>query len=708
MIRIEDIIDRVLSYNPNADVSLFRKAYIYAAKAHKGQLRLSGEPYLFHPLNVAFILAKMRLDVTSVICGLLHDTVEDTEVTLEDIKNKFGEEVAVIIDGLTKLSKISFTSKRKRHAENIRKMILAMAQDIRVILVKLADRLHNMQTLGYLRPEKQKLIAKETSEIYAPLAARLGIGWLRTELEDLSLYYLEPETYQRISQGIARRREEEKRYIEEIKTILQKNLEDLKIKGQIEGRIKSVFSIYQKMNRQQIDLNQIYDLVAFRIIVSTVQECYETLGMVHSLWKPIPGRFKDYIAMPKPNMYQSLHTTVIGPYGGRIEIQIRTEEMHRLAEEGIAAHWRYKEGKEGDEEEIRRFAWLRQILEWQRELKEPREFLEAVKTDLFPEEVYVFTPKGDVKALPAGSTAIDFAYSIHSEVGHHCIGAKINGRLVPLRYKLNTGDVVEVITSPKQHPSKDWLKFVKTPRARTRIKHYLRTLEREQGFSLGKELCEREFRKYGLDFQTTFNSSEFTKITKQLSFKTPEDVILAVGYGKLSAKQIIHRLLPQPEKKEDREKQVVPQKIPLSGIKVKGVEGVLVKIARCCSPLPGDKIVGYITKGHGITVHHVNCSNLLGADPNRLIEVAWEEKANQVYPVKIEVKCSDKVGLLAEISGAVAKVKANIIASETRTSLDHYAFCSFVVEVKNRNQLQAVINAIRSIDAVEKIKPQSI
>jgi len=428
--------------------------------------------------------------------------------------------------------------------------------------------------------------------------------------------------------------------------------------------------------------------------------------MVHSLWKPIPGRFKDYIAMPKPNMYQSLHTTVIGPYGGRIEIQIRTEEMHRLAEEGIAAHWRYKEGKEGDEEEVRRFAWLRQILEWQRELKEPREFLEAVKTDLFPEEVYVFTPKGDVKALPAGSTAIDFAYSIHSEIGHHCAAVKVNGRLVPLRYKLNTGDVVEVTTSPKQHPSKDWLKFVKTPRARTRIKHYLRNLEREQGFSLGKELCEKEFKKYGLDFPKIFNSPEFTKIAKKLSFKTTEDLILAVGYGKLSVKQIIRRLLPPLEEK--KEKQVISQKTPSSDIKVKGVEGVLVKIARCCCPLPGDEIVGYITKGHGITVHHANCRNLLSADPNRLVEVTWGERTNQVYPVKIEIKCSDKVGLLAEISGAVAKVKANIIASKTKTTSDHRAFFSFVVEVKDREQFQAVINAIRSIDAVEKIKRQSI
>jgi GTP pyrophosphokinase len=708
MIRIEDIIDRVLSYNPDANIALIRKAYIYAAKVHQGQLRLSGESYLSHPLAVAFILAKMRLDVVTVACGLLHDTVEDTKATLEDIKNQFGEEIAVIIDGLTKLSKISFSSKRKRHAENIRKMILAMAQDIRVILVKLADRLHNMQTLGYMRPEKQKLIARETLDIHAPLAARLGIGWLRTEMEDLSLYYLEPEVYQRISQGIARRRGEEERYIEEIKLILKKKLEDFGVKGWIEGRIKSIFSIYRKMKRQQINLNQIYDLVAFRIIVNTIKECYEALGMVHSLWKPIPGRFKDYIAMPKPNMYQSLHTTVIGPYGGRIEIQIRTEEMHRIGEEGIAAHWRYKEGKKKDEEEIKRFAWLRQILDWQRELKEPREFLEAVKIDLFPEEVYVFTPKGDVKVLPAGSTAIDFAYSIHSEVGHHCTGAKVNGRLVPLRYKFNTGDVVEVITSPKQHPSKDWLKSVKTPRARSRIKHYLRILEHEQGIALGRELCEKEFKKYGLDFQTSLNSPEFAEIAKQLSFKNSEDLILAVGYGKVSAKQIIHRLLPQPEKEKVKEKQVISPKTPLSDIKVKGIEDVLVKIGRCCSPLPGDKIVGYITKGRGVTVHRADCSNLLNADPNRLIEVTWEEKISQVYPVKIEVKCNDKVGLLAEISGAVAKVKANIIVSETKITSDHHAFCSFVFEVKDRNQLQAVINAIRSIDAIEKIKRQSV
>ena len=704
MIRIEDIIDQVLSYNPKADIALIRKAYIYSAKVHKGQTRLSGEPYLSHPLAVAAILAKMHLDVVTVACGLLHDTVEDTEATIDDIREQFGDEIALIIDGLTKLSKLTFSSREERQAENIRKMILAMAQDIRVILVKLADRLHNLRTLGYMTPEKQHLIAQETLEIYAPLAARLGIGWLKTELEDLSLYYLEPQVYQQIAQGIARRKSEEKKYIQEIKSILEKKLEEFGIKGRVEGRHKSIYSIYLKMKRQQIDLNQIYDLVAFRIIVTTVKECYEALGMVHSLWKPIPGRFKDYIAMPKPNMYQSLHTTVIGPYGGRIEIQIRTEEMHRIAEEGIAAHWRYKEGNKADEKEIERFAWLRQILEWQRELKDPREFLRAIKTDLFPNEIYVFTPKGDIKVLPVGATAVDFAYCIHTEVGHHCVGAKVNGRLVPLRYRLNTGDVVEIITSPKQHPRKDWLKFVKTPRARSRINHYLRTLEREQGLILGKEMCEKAFKKAGLDFQTCYNSPEFTKIAKQLSFKTPEDLLLAISYGKVSLKQVVNRFLPTPSKKEPQKETASTDKKSPLGIKVKGVEDILIKIARCCSPIPGDEIIGYITKGHGITVHRKDCPNLWQIDPERLVEVVWEEKINEVYPVRIQIWCQDRVGILAEITAAIAKAEANIVASETKSTLDHRAICSFVIEVKNNTHLQKIISALQAIDAVEEVK----
>jgi GTP pyrophosphokinase len=705
MIRIEDIIDSVLGYYPRADIALIRKAYIYAAKAHQGQSRLSGEPYLSHPLAVAAILAKMRLDVVTVACGLLHDTLEDTKTTKEQIRNVFGEEIIVICDGLTKLRKLFLPSKAKRQAENIRKMILAMAQDIRVLLVKLADRLHNMQTLGYLPLEKQRLIAQETLDIYVPLASRLGIGWLKTELEDLSLYYLEPKIYRDIFQGIARRREEEQKYIEEIKQILQRKIEDFKIKGRIEGRIKSIYSIYLKIKKQQIDINQIYDLVAFRIIVDTIKECYETLGMVHTLWKPIPARFKDYIAMPKPNMYQSLHTTAMGLYGRPIEIQIRTEDMHHIAEQGVAAHWRYKEEEKVDEGEIKRFAWLRQILDWQQELKKPREFLKAIKVDLFPKEVYVFTPKGDVKVLPAGSTAIDFAYSIHSELGHHCSGTKVNGRLVPISHKLKTGDMVEVITSPKQHPSGDWLKFAITPHSQGRIKNYLRTLEREQGLFLGKQWCEREFKKYGLNLQSYLNSPELAQIAKELSFKNPEDLILAVGHGMVSAKRITRRFLPKLKKDEAKNPpQLPPKKASISGLRVKGIKNILIKMAHCCLPLPGEEIIGYITRGRGITVHRADCSNILKAEPQRLIEVVWEKEVNQFYPVKIKLKCHDKVGLLAEISSAIAKTEANILASETKTTMDHSAFCSFMLEVKNQKHLQTVINAIYTLDAVEEIK----
>jgi GTP pyrophosphokinase len=705
MVRIEDIIERVLSYHPKADIGLIRKAYIYSAKVHKGQVRRSGEPYLSHPLAVADILARMRLDVVSVVCGLLHDTVEDGDVTLEDIREQFGNEIAVIIDGLTKLSKLSFKSKEEQQAENMRKMILAMAQDIRVILVKLADRLHNMRTLGYMPPEKQKQIAQETLDIYAPLAARLGIGWLKSELQDLCLYYLEPETYQQIAQGIARHRVEEEKYISEIKAILERKLQEYSIQGRIEGRIKSVYSIYLKMQRRQVNLDKIYDLVAFRIIVKSLKECYEALGMVHSLWRPVPGRFKDYIGMPKPNGYQSLHTTVIGPYGGRIEIQIRTEEMHKIAEEGIAAHWRYKEGKDGDEKEIERFAWLRQLLNWQRELKDPREFMSAIKIDLYPNEVYVFTPKGDVKVLPIGATVVDFAYSIHTEVGHHCAGAKVNGRLVPLRYKLKTGDVVEIITSPKQRPSKDWLHFVKTPRARSRIKRFLRDQEREQGLALGKEICEKEFKKHGLNFQVYFNSPKFLEVAKEFSFKSPEDLILAVSYGRISARQIIHHLLPRPEKGKSLEifKETTSSK-PSSAIKVKGVDGVLVKIAKCCAPVPGDKIIGYITRGQGVSIHRVDCPNIAQAESDRLIEVNWDTTEDQVYPVKIQVRCKDKVGLLAEITGAIAKAQANIIQAETKTTIDHHALCYFTLEVKDIHHLQEITKALWQIESVEEVK----
>lgn len=702
MVRIEDILDRILAYNPNADLSLIKKAYIYCAKVHKGQIRLSGEPYLSHPLEVAAILTKMRLDVVSIACGLLHDTVEDTKATSEEIEKLFGKEISTIIDGLTKLSRLSFSS-IERQAENVRKMILAMAQDIRVVLIKLADRMHNMITLGYLPTDKQRHIAQETLDIYAPLAARLGIGWLRTQLEDLALYYTDQETYQHIAHGIAKRKEEEKKYIEEIKGLLEKKLIEHGLRGRVEGRIKNIYSIYLKMQRQKIDLEQIYDLVAFRIILKTVRECYEALGMVHSLWKPIPRKFKDYIAMPKPNMYQSLHTKLMGPYGGRVEIQIRTEEMHRIAEEGIAVHWRYKEGEEADEREVQRFVWLKQLLEWQRELKDPKEFLKAVKTDLFPKDVYVFTPKGDVKALPVGSTPIDFAYSIHTEVGDHCMGAKIDGKLVPLRYKLNTGNVIEIVTSPKQHPSKDWLKFVHSPKAISCIKHYIRTQECDQALSLGKELCEKAFKKYGLNFYEYLNNPGFAEIAKQFSFKTIDDLLMAIGYGKLSPKQVVNRILPPKETIEEIPKPPLKKEKTI-GIKIKGIDDVMIKMARCCLPIPGDKIIGYITKGRGVTIHRADCHNIWRLDSERLIEVNWDKDENLPYPVKIQVMCLDKIGLLSQISGAISQAKANIIEATSKTDLEKKASLLFVIEVSNNQHLQKVIDAIYNINTVLEVQ----
>jgi GTP pyrophosphokinase len=498
MLRFNDILERLTSYNPNADIELLKKAYVFSAKVHLGQVRLSGEPYLNHPLEVAGILTQLRLDVASVATGLLHDTVEDTLTTLEEIQQNFGREIAQLVDGLTKISLISLRSSEENQAENFRKMILAMVKDIRVILIKLADRLHNMRTLEYHHPEKQVKIAQETLDIYAPLAHRLGIDWIKSELEDLAFRYLHPQIYEEIQGKIAKREKERTRYIEEVKRTLMKKLYENHIEGEVNGRLKQIYSIYLKMKDQNLDFDQVYDITAFRVVVNSIKECYDVLGIIHSLWKPIPGKFKDYVGLPKDNMYQSLHTTVIGPYGERIEIQIRTHEMHRIAEEGIAAHWKYKEGKVVEEAEDKRFTWLRQLLEWQRDLKDDAEFIESVKVDLFPHEVYVFTPKGAVKQFPLGASPVDFAYSIHSDVGNHCSGAKVNGKIVPLRYELRSGDTIEIMTSPNQKPSKDWLKFVKTARAKTKIRQWFTNEEREKSITLGKEILEKEFRKYDL------------------------------------------------------------------------------------------------------------------------------------------------------------------------------------------------------------------
>jgi guanosine-3',5'-bis(diphosphate) 3'-pyrophosphohydrolase len=714
MIRLNDIVDQVLSYHPEADVSLIEKAYVYSAKAHAGQVRLSGESYLMHPLGVASILARMRLDVFSIASGLLHDTLEDTDTKLDDLKRLFGTEVAQIVDGVTKIGRFEFSSHEERQAENMRKMILAMADDIRVVLIKLADRLHNMRTLNYHAVGKQRLIARETMDIYAPLAGRLGIDWIKTELEDLSFSYLDPDVYEEIVSGLKRNEEERERYIKEVKDVIEEKLAELDLKGKVSGRPKHIYSIYKKMIAQNLDLEHIYDIIAFRIILHSIRECYEALGVIHSSWKPIPGRFKDYIGMPKANMYQSLHTTVIGPYGERAEIQIRTEEMHRIANEGIAAHWVYKEGRSVPESDSKRFTWLRELLEWQQDLKDPREFLETVRVDLFPDDVYVFTPNGDVKAFPRGSTPIDFAYSVHTEVGNQCTGAKVNGKLVPLKYELKNGDIIEIITSSKHVPSKDWLKIVKTSRARTRIRHWIKTEERERSITLGREICEREFRKHGMNFTKYLNSEEFLQVAKSLSLQKTEDLLASIGYGKISALQAIGKLtsLIEPEEKPDEILVDRPERkerpLHRGGVLVKGVDDILVRFAKCCNPLPGEQIAGFITRGRGVSVHRADCPSLLSSGFERRIEVDWDRDAGEVHPVGLAVICANVKGMLAAISGTLSNHDINILQANVRTRVDNRAECKFVVEVRDTDHLLGAMAAVRKIKHVIDVQRSSV
>jgi guanosine-3',5'-bis(diphosphate) 3'-pyrophosphohydrolase len=714
MIRLNDIVDQVLSYHPDADVSLIEKAYVYSAKVHAGQVRLSGEPYLMHPLGVADILAKMKLDVFSITSGFLHDTLEDTDTTLDDLARLFGTEVSQIVDGVTKIGRFEFSSHEERQAENMRKMILAMADDIRVVLIKLADRLHNMRTLNFHAVGKQRLIARETMDIYAPLAGRLGIDWIKTELEDLAFSYLDPDVYEEIVSGLKRNEEERERYIKEVKDVIEKKLAELDLKGKVSGRPKHIYSIYKKMIVQNLDLEHIYDIIAFRIILNSIRECYEALGVIHSSWKPIPGRFKDYIGMPKANMYQSLHTTVIGPYGERVEIQIRTEEMHRIANEGIAAHWVYKEGRTVPENDSKRFTWLRQLLEWQQDLKDPREFLETVRVDLFPDDVYVFTPNGDVKAFPRGSTPIDFAYSVHSEVGHQCTGAKVNGKLVPLKYELRNGDIVEIITSSKHMPSKDWLKIVKTSRARARIRHWIKTEERERSITLGREICEREFRKHGLNFNNYLSSDEFFQVAKSFSLQKVEDLLASIGYGKISALQALGKLtsLIKPEEKPDELLIERPERkerpLHRGGVLVKGVDDILVRFAKCCNPLPGEQIAGFITRGRGVSVHRADCPSLLSSGFERRIEVDWDRGAEEVHPVGLAVICANVKGMLAAISGTLSNHDINILQANVRTRVDNQAECKFVVEVRDTDHLLGAMAAVRKIKNVIDVQRSSV
>jgi len=710
MIRLNDIIEKMHRYIPEADLSLIAKAYVFSAKVHQGQTRLSGEPYLNHPLEVAAILADMKMDIATVVSGLLHDTVEDTYTTFEEINQAFGSEIASLVDGLTKISKITLATREEQQAENFRKMLLAMAKDIRIVLIKLADRLHNMRTLEHLSPEQQVKIAQETLDIYAPLANRLGIDRLKTELEDLSFRYLYPEEYHKLAWEVAWKKEEREKYIQDVSSLISDKLSSYGLKGKVSGRPKHFFSIFRKMRAQNLEFGQVYDIIAFRLILATVKDCYEALGFIHSLWKPVPGRFKDYIAMPKANGYQSLHTTVIGPYGERVEIQIRTEEMNRTAEEGIAAHWQYKEGKIFAPKDSKQFAWVRQLLEWQQDLRDPHEFLETVKIDLFPDEVYVFTPKGDVKQFPIGSTPVDFAYSIHTQIGHQCVGAKVNGKIVPLRYQLKNGDIVEIITATGHQPSKDLLKTVKTSRARTKIRQWIKAQARDRSVDLGKEICEREFKKYHLDFGKILKAEEMKKIISDFSFQSLDDLMAEVGYGNISANQIIGKLVPleklEKETQEESRLKRLAKKIlrEPSGIQIRGIQDLMVRFGRCCNPLPGDQIAGYITRGRGVTVHTADCPNILSSDPQRLIQVSWNLKEKAVHAVRIQVVCNDKKGLLAEIGSALASSEVNIVRAETSTTEDKKAICNFELEVHDLHHLQNAFRALKKLKSVLKVE----
>jgi len=707
MIRLNDITSQLLSYHPNADIGLVEKAYVYSAKVHQGQVRLSGEPYLSHPLEVAYILTQMKMDVISVVAGLLHDTIEDTVAELSEIERLFGQETANIVDGVTKISKMQFSTSEEHQAENMRKMILAMATDIRVILVKLADRLHNMQTLGYQAPEKQDLIARETLDIYAPLAGRLGIYWLKSTLEDLCLYYLEPEIYKKIKTELAERRGAREKFIEEVKELLSQKLKDANINATIKGRHKHLYSIYTKMKDQNLSPMQVYDILAFRVIVNSLKECYEVLGIIHATWKPVPGRFKDYISLPKANMYQSLHTTLMGPLGQRMEIQIRTWEMDRVAEEGIAAHWKYKEGLVASKTDEKQITWLRQLLEWQKSLQDPKEFMETVRMDLFPNEVYVFTPKGEVREFPKGATPVDFAYSIHSEIGNRCIGAKVNGKMVPLRYKLKNGDSVEIITSNKHHPSKDWLEFVKTSRARTKIKQWIMRQERDQSINLGREILEKSLEQSRMNLSNIMKSEQIEAVAKDFSFHSVEDLLANLGFGRVSSKQIIGRLKPKLGIEEDVRTGLVSKMVSrikrkksTLGIKVKGLDDMLVRFANCCHPLPGEHVAGFITRGRGVTIHKYNCRHILDAEPERVVEVVWEPSDHDVYVAKLRVITGDKKGILADISAILAQKDANILQATIQTTIDRKGIALFTVEVENYKQLQEIMGTIKKVKHV--------
>jgi len=709
--RFEDVLDRAVACNPAVDQDLLRKAYVFSAREHRNQRRSSGEPYLVHPLEVAYILADLQLDTASIVAGMLHDVVEDTLTTIDSVGQHFGTDVAHIVDGVTKISKLEFASPAEAEAENLRKMILAMVDDVRVILVKLADRLHNMRTLQHLDPVRRERNARETREIYAPIANRLGMGRIKAELDDLAFQYLEPEAYHELRALLESRRKVSDRFIDEIQARLESALGDAGIRAEITGRVKATSSIHRKMRVQKIGVDQVYDYIAFRVVVDTIRECYGALGTVHSIWRPVPGRFKDYVAMPKPNLYQSLHTSVMTDKGQPFEVQIRTHEMHGIAEQGIAAHWQYKEGKAFSDRDAEKMAWLRQILDWQKDLKDPRDFLEMVKVDLFPEEVYTFTPQGKVLSFRAGATPVDFAYAVHTEVGHHCVGAKVNGRIVPLRYELRNGDIVEILTSPARHPSRDWLSIAKTSRARSKIRTWLNASEREQALALGHELTERHFRKYKRTLKS-FEDGRLASALEALGYAALDDFYAAAGYGKVTPQSLLAQLVPEQElqvRPEGVVERVVKRALGRGdrGVKVRGMDDMMISLAKCCNPVRGEEILGYISRGRGVSIHSAKCPNVvqLMYDPERRIEVEWslEAEGGSLYDVKLALDVEDRQGLLAKIVSAVADEKTNIKNVEATTFDTADARILLVVAVADHKQLERVMGRLRKIKGVREV-----
>jgi GTP diphosphokinase / guanosine-3',5'-bis(diphosphate) 3'-diphosphatase len=712
--RFRDLLKTVRANRPNDDVDIIRRAYDLSQKYHAGQNRASGEIYLSHPLEVALVLADMKLDSTCIAAGLLHDLVEDTSVTVVDIRKEFGEQVAQIVEGVTKISKIEFATREERQAENVRKMLLAMVGDIRVVLIKLADRLHNMRTLKALPAERQERIARETLEIYAPIAHRLGMGKVRGELEDLAFQYVDPIAFKQVHDAVESRRKKGEQQLEQFEGVLREKLAENAIEARVESRIKRLFSVWQKLQRQQIAVDQVYDLLAIRIITKSVKDCYAALGAIHNFWRPVPGRIKDFIAMPRPNLYQSLHTTVIAENGTPFEVQIRTEEMHKMAEEGIAAHWKYKDGALVTEKDEQRLAWLRQVVEWQREVSDPNEFLSGLKMDLYPEEVYTFTPKGKVVILPRDATPVDFAYTIHTEVGHTCTGARVNGRIVPLRYKLHNGEIVEIMTQPGHKPSRDWLTFVQAPRARQKIRHWLNVHQRERALEIGRKLIEKEARKYRVSLKD-ISDEAYQRVAEEYGVTRADDLVAGIGFGKFSARQVLGKLSPAdtaapPEEEKAGFGSVVRRVFGGDNgtLQVKGQDDLLIYRARCCNPIRGEEIVGYVTRGKGVAVHARNCPNVVNLlyDVERQIPVEWGKQAKDGglgYPVKLTVFCDDRAGILKQITTVISDDNTNIRNIEARTG-DGNATIDVVIDIADMKHLQRIVGGLRKLAGIRDVQ----